>query len=330
MMSFADEMRMLNFSGTILLVGLVILLLVGIVLVLLLRLTSPTGELQERIHIYAWIPDEVSRRQTGTRPGRFYRMRRRLNVMLSSLGSDDMNMQLMAANWQISVTEYILIRIGLMVGGLALGWLAFGTPVSGLALAVMANLLPGMLLRRRSTTAGSVQSQLVDVLVLIQGAVRSGFSLLQALEVVVRETEAPAADEFKRVTREVSLGITLSQALNNLRDRMQNADLSLIVTAVNIHNQVGGNLTTMINAVTETVRDRDRLFREARNHTQQRYTAYMLSLMPVFLAVMIFMLSPEYITQLLRPGPFILIPIFAVVGIILGHIVLQRITKIEV
>jgi tight adherence protein B len=112
---------------------------------------------------------------------------------------------------------------------------------------------------------------------------------------------------------------------------MQNADLSLIVTAVNIHNQVGGNLTTMINAVAETVRERDHLFREARViTTQQRYTAYMLSLLPVVLAALIFMLSPDYIKQFLKPGPYILIPIFAILGIILGHIVLQRITKIEV
>ena len=323
---------MLNFNAAILLVGLAILLLIGIVLALLLRSTSPTDELQERIHTYALVPDEAMQRQAGARPGRFYRMRRRLNVMLSALGSQEMNMQLMAANWQITVTEYILIRLGLMIAGLILGWLIFGSPISGLALAILANLVPGFLLRRAiHRRRMKFQAQLVDVLVLIQGAVRSGFSLLQAVEVVVRETEAPAADEFKRVTREVSLGLTLTQALNNLKERMQNADLNLIVTAVNIHNQVGGNLTTMINAVTETVRERDHLFREARViTTQQRYTAYMLSLLPIALAGLLFMLNPEYITQLLRPGPYILIPIAAIVGIILGHLVLQRITKIEI
>jgi len=117
-------------------------------------------------------------------------------------------------HWQITVTEYILIRLGLMIAGLMVGWLVFGTPVSGLALAILANLVPGILLRRAiHRRRMKFQAQLVDVLVLIQGAVRAGFSPAPGIGGVVRETEAPASDEFRRVTREVSLGLTLSQAL---------------------------------------------------------------------------------------------------------------------
>lgn len=319
-------------TSGILIIALGFLLLGGLFFVVLLRSASPTGELRERLQTYALIPDSAPRQRTESRAGRFYRLRRRLNVMLSSLGSEDMNSQLMAANWQITVTEYILIRLGLMVGGLIGGWLIFGSPISGLALGILSNIVPGILLRRAIHRRRlSFEAQLVDALVLIQGAVRAGFSLLQAVEVVEREMEPPASIEFRRVTREISLGLTLSQALHNLDERMQNPDLGLVVTAVNIHNQVGGNLVTMLNAVTETVRERDHLFREARViTTQQRYTSYLLSLLPVFLAGMIFMLSPEYITQLLRPGIYIFIPILAVVGIIAGHIVMQRIAKIEV
>ncbi len=143
--------------------------------------------------------------------------------------------------------------------------------------------------------------------------------------------QPPAADEFRRVHIEVGLGIGLSQALDNLSTRMQNQDLDLVVTAVKIHNQVGGNLSTMLEAVTETVRERDRLFREARViTTQQRYTAYLISLLPIAIGLLMFMLNPEYIMQLFTNGIFIIIPIFAVIGIIAGHFVLQRITKIEV
>jgi tight adherence protein B len=323
---------MLTGSGAVLVVALGFVALAGFALAILLRGASPTGELQERLHTYAFVPDEAPQRRGDRRAGRFYRLRRRLNVMLAAIGSEDLNVDLMAANWRITVTEYVLIRLGLMAGGLASGWLVFGSPVSGVALALLANLVPAILLRRAIHRRRlSFEAQLVDTLVLIQGAVRAGFSLLQAVEVVEREMEPPASVEFQRVTREVSLGLTLSQALSNLDARMRNPDLALIVTAVNIHNQVGGNLVTMLNAVTETVRDRDRLFREARViTTQQRYTSYLLSLLPVFLAGIMFMISPEYITQLLRPGIYVFIPIFAALGIIAGHIVLQRITKIEV
>jgi tight adherence protein B len=155
--------------------------------------------------------------------------------------------------------------------------------------------------------------------------------LLQALEVVEREMQSPASEEFRRVHTEIGLGLTLTQALNNLSDRMQNQDLDLVVTAVNIHDKVGGNLSTMLEAVTETVRERDRLFREARVlTTQQRYTSYLISLLPIAIGLLMFMLNPDYIMQLFTRGIYIVIPIFAVIGIIAGHFVLQRIAKIDV
>jgi len=319
-------------SGTLLLVGLALLALAGLVLLLLMRASAAGGSMQERIQTYATLPDLNPRQQSGRRNAQFNRLRRRLNAMLSMIGSEELNQQMMAANWRITVTEYILIRIGLMVAGLLIGWVIFGTPLSGLALAIVANLVPGVLLKRAvSRRQVQFENQLVDVLVLIQGAVRAGFSLLQAIEVVEREMTPPATEEFRRVHTEISLGLTLSQALTNMGERMQNADLNLIVTAVNIHNQVGGNLSTMLTAVTETVRDRDRLFREARVlTTQQRYTSYMISLLPVVIGALIFMINPDFITQMFKPDIYIVIPIFAIVGIILGHVVLQRITKIEV
>ena len=322
----------MNNPVILLLILLILATLVGLVLVRRNRGSAAGGSLQERLQVYATIPELNPRQQAGRRSTQLSRLRRRLNAMLSVIGSEELNQQMMAANWRITVTEYILIRVGLMVLGLVLGWLIFGSPLSGLALAIVANLVPGILLKRAvSRRQVRFENQLVDVLVLIQGAVRAGFSLLQAIEVVEREMTPPASEEFHRVRIEISLGLTLGQALSNLGNRMENDDLNLIVTAVNIHNQVGGNLSVMLNAVTNTVRDRDRLFREARVlTTQQRYTSYMISLLPIVIAALIYMINPEFLTQMFQPNIYILIPIFAIVGVILGHIVLQRITKIEV
>lgn len=289
--------------------------------------------MEDRILAYATVPEYLQERKMGRRNPRLFRLRRQINSMLSVLGTEDLNLQLMRADWQITSTEYILIRLGVMLVGFVFGWIFFGSILSGLALAILANLIPGILLRRGATRRQiKFEGQLVDVLVLITGAVKTGFSLLQAMEVVEREMQPPAGEEFRRVHIEVGLGVSLSQALDNLSARMQNQDLDLVVTAVKIHNQVGGNLSTMLEAVTETVRERDRLFREARViTTQQRYTSYLLSLLPVAIGLLIFMLNPEYMMQLFTSGPFfLLIPIFAVIGVIAGHFVLQRITKIDI
>lgn len=301
-------------------------------MVVLLRSTSSGGEVQERIQIYATVPELASERKASRANPRLYRLRRQLNSMLSLLGTEDLNLQLMRANWKVTATEYILIRVGVMIVGLVIGWWLFGSILSGLAMAILANLVPGVLLRRNASQRQiKFENQLVDVLVLINGAVKTGFSLLQATEVVEREMQPPASDEFRRVHTEVSLGFTLTEALNNLAARMENQDLDLVVTAVNIHNKVGGNLSTMLEAVTETVRERDRLFREARVlTTQQRYTSYLISLLPIAIGLLMFMLNPDYIMQLFTRGIYIMIPILAVIGIIAGHFVLQRIAKIDV
>ena len=319
-------------SGTLLILGLFVLAALALVLFFLIRSGSSGGDMDERMLVYATVPEFMQERKKGKANPRLFRIRRQLNSMLSVLGTEDLNLQLMRADWKITSSEYILIRLGVMLAGFVLGWLIFGSILSGLALAILANLLPGIFLRRSASRRQiKFESQLVDVLVLVTGAVKTGFSLLQAMEVVEREMQPPAADEFRRVHVEIGLGISLSQALDNLSVRMQNQDLDLVVTAVKIHNQVGGNLSTMLEAVTETVRERDRLFREARViTTQQRYTSYLISLLPIAIGLLMFMLNPDYIMQLFTNGFYIIIPILAAVGIIAGHFVLQRITKIEV
>ena len=288
-------------------------------------------ELVERVKTFAEVPDTAAAGRQPQRRSLFSRTRARLNAMLSVLDSDELSIELLSANWPLTVTEFILVRIGAVVGGFLLGWVMFGSPASGLALALMAYIIPGYLLRRSiNRRRRYFEQQLVDVLILLNGAVRAGFSLLQAVEVVENEMKAPASEEFGRVRREVGLGLSLSQALENLSARMQNEDLNLVVTAININYQVGGNLSTMLEAVTETIRDRIRLFSEVRViTTQQRYTAYLLTLLPFFIAAFMIFLSPDYITSLLRPG-YYCIPIGALVGIALGNITIRRIARIEV
>src|SRR3972149_11415990 len=141
----------------------------------------------------------------------------------------------------------------------------------------------------------------------------------------------PASEEFRRVLRETGLGVARPKALRNRAARMGNDDVDLVVTAVEIQYQVGGNLTTMLSAVTETIRERVRLLGEVRVlTTQQRYTGYLLSVLPFFIGAMLFIMNPTYMMRLFEPGPILCIPIGALLGIVLGHLSIQRIARIEV
>lgn len=258
--------------------------------------------------------------------------RQRLNSGLSFLSSNDLRIKLTSAHWQITDHEYILLQaLGTMLG-FAIGWWITRSMIGGAGLAILMYVLPGISLTRSvEVRRQKFANQLLDALVLIRGAIQSGYSLLQSLDLVHKEMAAPASEEFERVIREVRLGLPLNQALLNLSARMKNDDLYMVVTAIIINLQVGGNLTTMLTSVTNTIRSRIYLFGEIRSLTAYaRYAGLLLTLVPFITGLVIFFINPTYfdkvpqsiISQLLLCG--------AVVLLVIGNIWLRRLVKIKI
>ena len=304
----------------------------GLAIFSLLNTISISTGVNERLEVYANVPEENLSRRGNRRRAQLTRLRVRANRMLSIFTSGELAQQLVSANWPITESEYLLIRFFSTGAALVIGWLLFRSPISGIGLAIIIFLLPPLFLQRSiQIRRNNFERQLVDVLVLMTGAVRAGYSLQQALDAVIREIKPPASDEFRRVRQELGLGLPLSQALENLTSRMQNDDLYLVVTAININQQVGGNLVTMLEAVTQTIRERMRLFGELRALTaQQKFNSYILTLIPIFMGAMLFVLNPDYFLRLFEPGIFLCIPIGAIIGVILGNIVIRQLAKIDV
>jgi len=343
-------------SFTLLLIIIIVILIViliayGLVIYGLRDVFYAGQDMGSRLATYVTVPEESDQRQTGQRRrAGMVRLRLRLNNMLSGLASEKLNLQLISANWPITETEYVLIRISGTILAFGLGWLITRIGgsnidgvtaglalrisrevVAGIGLAVIAFFIPDLILRRAiSQRRVNFGKQLVDVLVLMTGAVRAGYSLPQAIEVVSKEMKSPASDEFRRVRHEIGLGLSLTQALANLVARMENDDLYLVVTAININSQVGGNIVTMLDAVSSTIRERIRLFSEVRVLTsQQRFGSYVLTFMPVAMAAAMFFINPDYMMRLFDPQ-ILCIPIGAALMVILGNIVVRRLGKIDV
>jgi tight adherence protein B len=254
-----------------------------------------------------------------------------MNAMLSSLSSEGLRLQLIRANWPITETEYTLIRLGIASFGLALGSLLSGSILPGIGLAIIAFFVPVLFLRRRINQRQlAFARQLVDTLLLVNGGIRAGYSLLQALDIVIDEMKAPTSEEFYRVRREVGLGLPLTQALENLGVRMENDDLNLVIAAININTQVGGSLSTMLQAVTNTIRERVRLFSEVRALTaQNRNSGTILTFLPIVVGGVLFVLNPSYMARLFEPGWILCVPAGALFGILLGNIIIRRMAKID-
>jgi len=315
----------------IFIIGGVVILAGGLVVWGVLNLLVYNEEIDNRLKRYVVVPEPTANLPIGSSRIGIKRLRLRINNLLSAVVSQKLSMQLISAHWPITEVEFVLIRVLGVVVGFGLGAILFRSPLSGFGFAIIAYIIPGIYLRwsinRRRL---NFNKQLVDALVLIEGGVRAGYSLLQALDLIISELPAPISEEFSRVKQEVGLGLPLSGALNNMSDRMQNKDLTLVVTAININTQVGGNLTTMISVVTDTIRERIRLFSEIRVLTaQQRYTGYLLTLLPFLVGGLLFIMNPEYMSRLFAPE-ILCVPIGAVVSILLGNLVIRKMVKIDI
>ena len=185
--------------------------------------------------------------------------------------------------------------------------------------------------RKRHQRLAAFRDQLIDVLVLIVGSLRSGHGLTNALDLVSKETDPPAADEFARVLREVGFGLSLNQALENLVGRVESEDLDLVVTAININQEVGGNLTLVLEKIAATIRERIRLQGEVRVlTTQQRLTSYLLVGLPFFLGTILALMNPSWMMRLFKPGWIRIVPITAVFLEVVGFLITRRLIRIDV
>lgn len=260
------------------------------------------------------------------------RFRRRFNLIFAVLNSEAAQRKLISANWPLTVSEFLFIRFGIALVTFLFSLVIFGGAIPAIGLGILAYLLPDLFLFRSIQARQKLfQNQLIDSLTLIRGAVEAGYSFQQSLGVIIQEMGSPTSDEFRQVRREVELGLPLSRALTNMANRMENEDFYLVVTVVNINMQVGGNLTSILSVVIETLRQRAALFSELRSLTAYAsFAGYLLTFLPILTLVVLSILSPVYWEQLLAPGLTRYILIYAACSLVVGNMVLRRMSKIQV
>jgi tight adherence protein B len=244
----------------------------------------------------------------------------------------ELHLKLASVNWPITAAEFVLIRFIITLFALAIGWLLSGFILIGLALAIAIYPLPKVIMARFiNKRQKEFQDQLIDVLVLMAGSLQAGFSLRQAVDLIVDEMAPPSAEEFERVRREVDLGIPFSQALINLSRRMDSDDLYLVVTAININTQVGGSLSGMLDGVVKTIRDRMNLFGEIRVLTSYgRFAGQLLTILPFITGALMMLINPAFFAPLLEPGAGRIILVVALIFIFIGNVWIRQIVKIKV
>lgn len=235
------------------------------------------------------------------------------------------------ANLKLRVAEYYYIRIG---ASLALGILlfVFRDPLSGAIGFILGYFLPRFWVGRRiAGRLSAFNKQLPDTIVLLSNSLRAGSSFLQSIELVSREGGPPMSEEMGRVVREVNLGLGMEEALHNLVRRIKSDDLDLMVTAIGIQQQVGGNLAEILDTIAFTIRERVRIKGEINTLTAQgRVSGYLVAFLPIGLGAVLNAINPAFMAPLFTETiGRILIGVGAVMMTI-GFLAIRKITDIKV
>jgi tight adherence protein B len=254
----------------------------------------------------------------------------------TSSWADRAALDLDRAHVNLRVGEYLMIRIFTAGFLFAIPLLLARGQVVGLAvalpLAIVGFILPAVyvtLKKRRRLSA--IDRQLVEGLTHIANSIRAGFAMLQAIDAAAQRLQPPLSDEFSRLVADVRLGASLEDALQAMGNRVGSYDLDMVITAIMIQRSTGGNLSEVLDNVAETIRERDRIRGEVRVLTaQMRFAAWVLSLWPLVLAGIFWLLNPSLMSNLWTEGAGIVMLVIAGLLQLLGFFTIRRIVSIEI
>jgi tight adherence protein B len=230
-----------------------------------------------------------------------------------------------------SVQSFLLVSLGLAVGlGLA-GALFSRSVFLGILLVPPGALIPYLLLRHRARRRKDrLEEQLPDAIDLLGRAMRAGHPLSAGFSMVADEAPEPVATEFRQTFEEQRFGLPFDDSLLALAERMASTDARILVTAITVHRQVGGNLAEILDNIAFMVRERFKLRRQLRVITAQgRLSGYVLAALPIVLGLALWVLNPEYMLPLLQEDTGRYLLAGAAVFQVVGYLWIRRILDIE-
>ncbi len=236
------------------------------------------------------------------------------------------------ADRDITPAKLLMQSVGFAaVGGVGIHFFTRNL-IAGFAAPLIGCAGPLLLLNlQRSKRLGRFDAALPESIDLLSRALKAGHSVSSAIEVVAEQGIEPVAGEFAEVFRAQNFGLPFRDALLQLGGRIPSKDLQILITAMMVQKETGGNLTEILDRTTYVLRERQRIQGEVRTKTAQgRLTGWILSLMPIALGVLINLINPGYTTPLFHDPLGLDLTYGGVAMISVGSFLISRIVKIEV
>jgi tight adherence protein B len=239
--------------------------------------------------------------------------------------------QLNRADLKLRTSEYFMIQIGSAVLVGLIIYVRLGALFGFLAL-FAGYLIPGFYVKYRiNKRLKAFNNQLGDTLTLLSNALKAGYSFAQAIDTVAKNAVPPIADEFARAVREMNLGGSPDEALQNITKRIASADFDLVATAYSIHRTVGGNLAEILDNIAYTIRERVRIKGEIATLTAQaRASGTLITFLPIVLAAFMFFVTPSYFRPMFDNFIGWILIAIGIFMIFIGNLIIRRVIAIEV
>ncbi|MDD5431571.1 MAG: type II secretion system F family protein [Candidatus Omnitrophica bacterium] len=204
-------------------------------------------------------------------------------------------------------------------------WIVLGAIVLGLIIPIF--VIKKLESIRRNKFAG----QIVDVLMILSSCLKAGLSMTQALEVVVEEMPSPANQEFGLVTRQMQMGVSLEDAMNSLRRRMKVSDLDMVVTAMMVARESGGDLTETFSRLVFTIQERNKLISRVKALcVQGKLQGAIMSLLPIFFALFVYKVNPHFFDIFFEDNFGRMLFAYAIISEIMGIIFIRKLSKVDI
>ncbi|MBN3038981.1 MAG: type II secretion system F family protein [Candidatus Omnitrophica bacterium] len=226
---------------------------------------------------------------------------------------------------------FVLYTISPLVVGMG-AYILVPSPVFAASGAVFGIIVPTLIIKiMEGNRVRLFGRQLLDGLMILSSSLKGGLSLLQCLEVLVEEMPAPLSQEFSLVLRENQMGVPLHESLERLNKRMKSEELNLIITAIDIARETGGNLTEPFEKLMYSLRERDKLIGKVRTLTlQAKLQGILMSLMPIFFGIVVYYMQPEFIGIMIE-NPWGRVALtYAICSEIIGAFFLYKLSRPEV
>ena len=253
------------------------------------------------------------------------------NIKFSEKHDKKLEIELIKSDIPITVEELLVAK---MLTSTAFAFLAYTLTkdifIVFFIFIMIWNIPKVIILRRKKERVKTFNEQLNEGTMIISNSLKAGYSFLQAIAVVSEETKDPFAKEFNKLLKEMSLGISEETALKNMLNRIESEDLRLIVNAILIQKDIGGNLSEILDNISTTIRERQKIQSELKTLTAQgRLSGIIVMLIPFVLGITIYLFNKEYMMLLFNTPLGLGMIITAFVNQILGLIMIKKIIKID-